>query len=187
MPLARSLSFRIGGARRGPPPGAETSVTRLRGNAPLPEIVPPPDTCMLSAVLGQQEVDWLGKVPDAMGEFIWLVFSVDGAPVGHSLSRIYQEKPFQAAKLLHIQANAPAADLYAWMIAETATYLAAHGAQWVAARFSCPILGEAFRETGFTKRPSRDAYWLDHGRDPPDGPFSLTWMCGDEGLLPFPA
>ena len=186
VPLARAVSFRIRGTRRGAPPSGAISVSRIAGDIRVPEIVPPPNTCLLSTVLGQEEVDWFERAPDEMGEFVSLVFSVDGEPVGLSLGRIYQAKMFRMARLLHLQAKSPSAAVYRWMIAETTNHLAKHGAQWVSASFSCPMVEEALFNLGFMKRENVTPYWWDHGQDPPEGPLHMTWVSGDQGVWPRP-
>jgi hypothetical protein len=182
--LGRVISFRVFGRRRGTTPNGSGSVMRLRGAEAIPEIVPPPDGCALSAVLGQEEVDWLDKAPDAMGDFVWLVFSVDGSPVGLSLSRLYEDRPFRAAKLLHLQVTDPSAAGYTWIIEETVHYLAERGAQWIAARFGNPLIVQVLEKMGFkNRRVDAPAFWWNHGQEPPDGPYHLTSVCGNESVI----
>ena len=185
--LGRLPSFRVFGGRRGAAPNGTGSVFRLRDSESLPEIAPPPDSCALGAVLDREEVDWLNKAPDAMGDFVWLVFSIDGSPMGLSLSRVYEEKPFRTAKLLHLQATDPSAAAYDWMIKETAAFVAECGAQWITAQFGDPLVLQALEKTGYRKkRDDQKAFWWNHGQEPPNGPYHLTWVCGDESVMPFP-
>lgn len=185
-PLGRALSLPMGGRRRAAPPPGAAEVTCLDADEPLPEIVPRAGTHGLSSLLDQSEADWLRLAPDAMGRYVWLVFSLDGRPAGFSLSRLYRAGPLQAARLLHLQAQVPAVALYAWMSAETARYLAQQGAQWVAARFGCPLVDQALAGLGFRRRHACKAFWWHRGEAPPPLPYHLTWVCGDEAVLPYP-
>ena len=185
-PLVRALSVPLRRRRRANPPAGEAEVSCLAADGPLPRIVPQADGSTLLSVLDQAEAEWLGRAPDSMGSYFWLVFSLDGRPVGLSLSRLYDLGPLTVGRLLHLQAEVPSVALYAWMSDETSRHLAKRGAQWVAGRFGCPQIDEALTGLGFRKRQPCRAFWWHQGQQPPPVPHNLTWICGDEALLPHP-
>lgn len=185
-PLVRALSLPLLGRRRAKPPAGRAEVVHLTDDQPLPRIVPQAGSTTLLSVLDQGEVEWLRKAPDGMGDYCWLVFSLDGRPVGLSLSRLYNMGALTVGRLLHLQAETPSVALYAWMSSETSRHLTKHGAQWVAGRFGCPQIDEALTSLGFRRRQPCLAFWWHQGQDPPPAPYNLSWVCGDEALLPHP-
>ena len=185
-PMVRALSLPLVRRRRVKPPQGTAEVSCLPAGGPLPQIVPHDGSSVLLSVLEQAEADWLGKAPEGVGEYVWLVFSLDGRPVGLSLSRLYRRDAMTVARLLHLQADVPSVELYAWMTDETARHLAKQGAQWVAGRFGCPQIDQALTGLGFHKRQPCLAFWWHQGQEPPPPPHNLSWICGDEALLPHP-
>lgn len=184
--LANIFSAPIIGRERAEAPAGPARIDRLGPDEALPPIIPARGSNSLVSVLGQAEVEWLRKAPDACGEYIWLVFSLDGKPAGFSLSALRQRGPFQMARLLHLQAQTPSSQMYRWMSAETAHHLAKCGAQFVTGSFSCPLVGEALRSIGFHRRKTTRAFWWHQGQEPPPLPYHLTLACGDEAILGHP-
>lgn len=185
--VADAMSVRIASPKTELTPSGQLSVAKLEHGQAIPEIASLPGRTALSAELTTREAEWLSRAPKPMGEFLWLVFSVDGNPAGITLSRVYYEGPFRKANLLHVQAGAPSASLYDWMVAETARQLIERGVHWIVGRFGCSVAVEACRRVGFRQRvgPVR-VFWWDEKHKLPKVPLDVTWVCGDDSLHPLP-
>lgn len=184
--LVRTFCLPLLRSHRAKPPAGKAEVACLTAADAVPRIVPSAGGSALLSVLDQEEVAWLRQAPEGMGAYFWLVFSLDGQPVGFSLSRLYDLGPLTVGRLLHLQVASPSVALYAWMSSETSLFLAKRGAQWVAARFGDPLVDEALTGLGFRRRQPCPAFWWHEGRQPPPAPHHLTWVCGDEAQLPHP-
>jgi len=185
-PVARALSVRLRATGGLPAPPPEVRVRRIEAPGPLPEVAAADGTHTFAQLLQQGEFDWLSKAPPSMGEFVWLAFETDDGVRGVSLSRIYQEGAFRAARLLHLESTLPSASSYAGMTGETVRLLARSGAQWIGARFSSPLACMALERVGFRRVSHCRAFWWDRARKVPEAPMHLGWATNDEGLLPYP-
>jgi len=184
--VARALSLRLRPTGGLPAPPPEVRVRRIEAGGPVPDFAADGGPHGFAQLFQQWEFDWLRKAPPSMGEFVWLAFEADDGVRGVSLSRVYQEGPFRAARLLHLDATRPSASSYAGMMGETVRLLARSGAQWIGARFSSPLACGALERVGFRRVSRCRAFWWDRAGRVPEGPMHLGWATNDEGLLPYP-
>jgi hypothetical protein len=184
--LAKPLSVTVGrhgGSGRGLP---EVSVRPVREGEQIPELSPANGAYGLSPVLPRQEYAWFRSAPERVGEFTWLAFETADGRRGVSFSRLYNEGPFRAARVLHMDASEPSTPLYASILQETVRTLMRSEPQWIGARFNCAMACEALEAAGFKETASCTAYWWHRDLPPPEAPLHLSWTTGDEGLLPYP-
>ena len=181
------LPFRFRKPKRLPAPDQPASVNKIEAVEDLPDIRPPADAFSLCALADRDEARWFGEAPSSEGRFFWLQFTLKGEIVGLSLSRIFREGPYQAARLLHLQSNRHDPDLYAWMASETSHHLAASGVHWIEARSTCPMIVNAFETIGYMKGKSFPVYWWPGNHEDLDGGIFVNGMRGEEALMPYPA
>lgn len=145
---------------------------------------PRPDGGALSELLDESDRAWLAEAPSRLGELIGLQFSIDGEPVGVSLSRVEPYAPGRAGKILHLQvAMCPPATID-WMVAETAQRLVERGAEMLVCRASSQRIGRALRHLGFFRLQDRAAYWWPGTAGRVTGSIHLTYLRADDAL-PF--
>jgi hypothetical protein len=140
----------------------------------------------LARLVEPSELAWLTSAPPEMGEFSALLFSSAGKPIGLSLSRLFLQGDYQAAHIMHVQAAGASSARYAWMISETASFLARRGAKAIRCRTSCSQLKEALRKVDFFEYSSLQPRWWSRDLEAPTGDVLLSWLRGDDGLLPYP-
>ena len=116
-----------------------------------------------------------------------LVKQLKGEIVGLSLSRVFREGPYQAARLLHVQSTRHDPEIYAWMASETSRHLAASGVHWIEARSTCPMIVNAFEAIGYMKGKSFPVYWWPGNHEDLDSSIFVNGMRGEEALMPYPA
>ncbi len=184
--LTWPLGFRIGGPKSQPAPVSGATVERIEEAADIPEILPPASTYSVMPVANRQHFDWYEAAPAAMGEFLWLKFAIDGEPTAITISRIYPEGGCVGGKLLHIQSARADVSSYAWIIGETSAQIAARGADWIDARFSCANVCDALAKVGYLPGgPDTPFWWAPDESIDLDRAFVSTLYRG-EGLEPYP-
>jgi hypothetical protein len=181
------LPFRFRKPRRLAAPGQPATISEITSAEDLPDLQPPEDAFALFALADRADARWFSVAPSGEGRFIWLQFQLQGKTVGLSLSRIFREGPYQAARLLHVQSSRHDADIYAWIASETSCHLAAVGVHWIEARSTSEMIVGALESTGYMKGNSFPVYWWP-GRDRVelDGSIVLNGMRGEEALMPYP-
>jgi hypothetical protein len=182
--VARGLSIRTAGSLGGGAPLVRGSVVSVEDAADFPRVEPSPGSYGLSAVVTVEDFRWLRMAPPEMGRFIFLAFETPEGERGLSVSRVFEDGPFRAARILHMTATAPG--MYAWMIRETGKRLVGTGTQWIAARFSCPQAREGLESVGFRPTGRCPAFWWHRNSPDPEAPLHLGWSTADEGVLPYP-
>lgn len=180
------LPFRFRKPRCLPAPEQPATVTEINSPNDLPDIQPPKDAFSLCALADRDEAHWFSTAPSGEGKFIWLAFSLKGETIGLSLSRIFREGPYQAARLLHLQSNQHDADIYAWMASETSSHLTASGVHWIEARSTSPMIISAFEAMGYMKGKSFPVYWWPGKHQDLDSNILVNGMRGEEALMPYP-
>ena len=169
-----------------PAPEQPASVTMISSADDLPDIEPPADAFSLYALADRDEARWFGAAPHGEGQFIWFRFKLKDETIGLSLSRIFQEGPYRAARLLHLQSNRHEPDIYAWMASETSSHLTASGVHWIEARSTSPMIVGALEAIGYRKGKSFPVYWWPGKHRDIDGNILLNGMRGEEALMPYP-
>ena len=184
--VARGLSIRTTRSLGAEGPLPQGSVVRVEDVAAFPRVAPDPGSYGLSAVVTVEDFRWLRMAPPEMGRFIFLAFETSEGERGLSVSRVFEDGSFRAARILHLTASAPSPGMYAWMIQETARRLLETGTQWIAARFNCPQAQEGLESVGFRPTGRCPAFWWHRNHPDPEAPMHLGWSTGDEGVLPYP-
>ena len=184
--LAHKLSFPVRRVHRQPAPAGNATVSEYDASAAAPLVRPPADAYALASLMGQKELDWLYSAPEEMGEFVSLVFSVEDEPVGLSVSRLYKLEHVDEAAILQIQSSTVSADMYKWMVSETAALLADRGARSIRCKTSCPNVAEALSSVGFRQRAANQTVWWSRDQEAPQGNILLSMFRADDGILPYP-
>jgi hypothetical protein len=184
--LAHKLSIPVRRVRLHSAPLANATVREYDPSDEPPEVIPPRDAYPLASLIGAKELRWIFSAPDVMGKFICLVFSINGQPVGLSLSRLFRLEHFCESKILHMQASDTSPSSYAWMASETARHLARRGAKKIQCRNSCPKLAIALHDAGFAERGTAPSYWWSRDLEAPQGTALLSLFRADDGILPYP-
>lgn len=184
--LPRLLDIPVRRVKRvaAPIPGA--TVREISSAADLPDIMPQAGTPGAMRLADHHDFQWYEAAPDAFGSFHWLVFEADGEPIAFACARVYREGNCTAAKFIQMQSSRHDLDTYMWIIAETSQFLASRGANWIDARFSCPIMSDALNRVGYMNSGSDIVFWWPGSREPVDGGFSISILLGGEGLGPYP-
>lgn len=169
------------------PLGAKASVRALQPGDSLDATRPSPKDYAIARLTDAGELDWLRAAPPEMGEFSALAFLDAGRLLGLSITRVYSMGHHKEAFVLHVQSADARLEVYSWMVSESATFVASRGATVIQGRASCPILCDALVKVGFSQYASLAPRWWSQHRDAPTGALLLTWLRGDDGLLPYPS
>ncbi len=188
LPRLAALPFRVPIRRpkRIPAPSSSASVREIMAADEIPHIVPPADEYAVVQLATPQDYDWFAAAPAPFGDFVWLAFSIGGKPVAYTISRIYPEGPCFGAKILHVQSAAKGPEIYGWVLSETSAHLAKRGADWIDARFSCPLLVEALDRVGYMTGRTDIAFWWPGAEKMPKGQYLISVLFRGEGLAPYP-
>ena len=185
--LAHRFSVPVRRIRRHAPPDSGSAVRCLSGADFDADVTLVPSGYALARLADRDELKWLHSAPAEMGEFNALLFSCGGKPTALSVSRLFCQGDYQAAYIMHIQASERSNALYAWIVGETADYLARRGAKAIRCRTTCPQLKDALRRTAFFEYASLQPRWWSRSLDVPEGDALLSLLRGDDALLPYPA
>lgn len=185
--MAGPLSVRLPWPRRGRREEDGVGVRRIEEGEAVPRVGPGDASYGIAPILGGQDCEWFRKAPEEVGSFLWLAFETAEGTKGVSFNRLYSDGPFQAARILHLEAAEPSASFYLRMVRDTVSELIAWRPQWIGARFSCPMSRQALQTAGFRRVGRCRAFWWHRERPAPEGPLHLSWTSGDEPLLPYPA
>jgi hypothetical protein len=179
------LSVPIRKVRRHAPPGGDIEV-RLLEPKDFDTDVGTPSSYALARLVDRCEYEWLHAAPAEMGEFSGLLFSRETEPIGVSVSRLFSMGHYQAAYIMHVQASEASAALYAWMVGETAAFLARRGAKAIRCRTSAPELKDALRRNAFFEYASVEPQWWSRTLEVPRGNALLSLLRADDALHPYP-
>jgi hypothetical protein len=185
--LAHRVSVPIRRVRRQAPPDRDAGVKRIEAPDFDVNVHPARGDYALARLVEPSELSWLYSAPPEMGGFRALLFSSGGKPVGLSVSRLFSPGGYQAAYIMHVLATEASSARYAWMVSETAADLARRGATAIRCRTSCPRLKEALRKVAFFEYSSLHPRWWSRDLEAPTGEVLLSWLRGDDALLPYPA
>ncbi len=183
--LIRPLSVRTLWGGRAHRSSLEFGMRQVQGPPPMPEASTNGGSYGLAPVFPTEEHDWFRNAPGRMGEFMWFEFETAHAK-GLSFVRLYQDGPFRAARILHIEASRPSVLLYDSILRGTIGALLPYRPQWITARFTSPMARQAIQSAGFKGVGAYKAFWWHRDIPPPEGPLHLSWTTSDEGLLPYP-
>ena len=184
--FGHKLSFRVRKPYLHPPPVAGGMVLQHNSCDSFPTIIPSTKCDDLVPLCTEGEFSWLSRAPEQMGEFIFLVFSLNGSPIGFTVSRLFQLTHLTEARLLHIQTSEESIKSYAWLVAETAHELSRRGAHLIRCRATCSIICKSLKMTGFLERSQSPVFWWSRDKKVPEGTIRLTWLRGDDGIEPYP-
>ena len=128
---------------------------------------------------------WLQHGFPALGHFVPLLFLVGEELCGFTLVRIHPTPAGCDAEVVECFAPRPDAELYTWMVSETATRVAGFGAGLLGACTACPLLAEALRQNGFMPAGVNpvQVWWPGHERLA--GLLLIGGNSGDSSLVPF--
>lgn len=152
----------------------------------LPVTVPHARFYELMPLIREPEMQWLDAAPPEMGTFFCLAFSEDTGPAGFSIGRLYSHDNLKHAKLIHIQTDAPSVEAYAGILEATIQYCYDQGADVAQFRAFCPILCQALKDCGFMRPVPASVHWWAKDGMLPGSNLHLTFLRGDDGVLPYP-
>ena len=184
--LTKPLSLKFRKPKKQPAPATTTAVSQITNAADLPDIMPPPAMYAAAALADRHDFEWYAAAPDELGEFVWLLFSMDGKPVAFTLCRLYTEGPYKVAKLVHVQSAITDVQTYAWIIGETSAFIAKRGVDWIDGRFSCPTITKALSQAGYIKGQTHHPFYWPGSQDMQVGDYLVSFMLRGEGLAPYP-
>ena len=180
VPLRRLWRPLRSGRSRGP------SWHHLALSETLPGLSPGSAPYDLLPLIRKHEIGWLKSAPKEMGTFFCLVFPESSASPGFSVGRLFSHESLMYAKLIHIQTSTPSVEVYARMITETILYARNQGADVAQLRASCPLLQQALKDFAFIWSVPNSSYWWAKDGRSPGNRSHLTFLRGDEGILPYP-
>jgi len=171
--------------RRAPaPPFGVGRVVEWRPGTP--PVLPIPQQQGLVELLDQSHLDWIARMPPAVAQPLGLNFFLDDTPVGFSLSQIEPAITGFDGRMVHLQIAHPAQAVVDWVVAETASHLAARGVGMIRCWASTPQKLAALSKTGFAVKGPLPSYWLSKsGISTPSG-IDAGFLSADH-IMPFPA
>jgi Acetyltransferase (GNAT) family len=152
----------------------------------LPVTAPHARFYELMPLLREHEMQWLYAAPKEMGMFFFLAFLEDTGPAGFSIGRLYSQDGLKHAKLIHIQTEDPSVEVYGGILEGTIQYCYAQGADVAQFRAFCPVLCQALKDCGFLRPIPAPVYWWAKNGMSPGSDLHLTFLRGDDGVLPYP-
>lgn len=176
-----------GPRRARPPAGFAARVREWETGSPVPPLLGTPSAPQgLVEILEPAHLRWLSEMPEGFARPFGLLFFLDDAPVGFSLSQLEPVASGRDASIIHMQiarADQPVVD---WIVAETACRLAELGAGLIRCRASSPEKFAALEATGFLLRESQPAYWWSNEGVPAPPRMDVGYLRADDAF-PFPA
>lgn len=164
-----------------PPAGKRAIVKILAANDAVPTI--PMNTASLTEMLETAHWRWLARMPHGMAEPLGILFLLDDAPVGMTVSQIEPAASGLDAKIVHVQYSNPA--ICAWMVSATTEILAKRGVGFVRCYVSTGPKIAAMEQAGFIKSKDVPCYW--YPREwPTPASVDVSYLRGDDAM-PFQA
>jgi hypothetical protein len=170
--------------RRAPPPCGVGHVAEWRPATPAGLPVPRHDG--LVQLLEQPHLEWMARIPRDVAKMLGLSFFLDDRPVGFSLSQVEPAMTGFDGCIVHLQIAHPAQEVADWIVAETASHLAARGVGIIRSLASSPEKVTALRKAGFVGRGPLPAYWWPKNGAPPPSEIDAGYLRADDAM-PFPA
>lgn len=166
-----------------PPAGVGRVVEWRPGTRAL---LPVPQREGLVQLLDQADLDWLSRTPAGVAKPLALVFLLDDRPVGFSVSQIEPAISGFDGCIVHLQIGHPDQAVADWVVAETASRLAARGVGIIRCLASGAEKIVALRKAGFALRESLPAYWWPKADRPTPAASDAGYLRADDAL-PLPA
>jgi len=141
---------------RAPPIGV-SRVAERRPGAPAASAVA--QDHRLLQLLDQAEEAWLTRMPRGVAEVLGLTFFIDEAPVGFSFSQVEPVVTGLDGRIVHLQIAHPQQAVADWVVAETASRLAARGVGIIRCLASAPEKIGALSKAGFLLKGPVPGYW----------------------------
>jgi len=176
MPL-RSL-------RRPSPPGGDARVREWHAGLPPP--MPMPRRAGLVQLLSPDDLAWFAAMPPELAQPLGLTFTLDGEPVGFSLSQLESAASGIDACIVHLQLARDDLPLANWVVAETVARLAARGAGIIRCCASSEAKVAALQMAGFVARKPHLGHWWSKQSLPAPVQIDAGYLRADDSL-PFPA
>jgi len=171
--------------RRAPtPPFGVNRVVEWRPGTPA--LLPIPQQQGLVGLLDQAHLDWIARMPPALAQPLGLSFLLDDRPVAFSLSQIEPAVTGSEGRMVHLQVAHPAQAVVDWVVAETASRLAARGVGMIRCWASTPQKLAALRKTGFAIKGPLPSYWLSKSGISTPSALDAGFLSADNSM-PFPA
>jgi hypothetical protein len=152
----------------------------------VPQTLPHTRFYELMPLIRDHEMEWLLAAPKEMGTFFFLAFSEDNGPAGFSIGHLYSHDGLKYAKLIHIQTEDPSVEVYGGILEGTIQYCYEQGADVAQLRAFCPILSQALKDCGFMRPVPASVHWWAKDGVSPGSNLHLTFLRGDDGVLPYP-
>jgi hypothetical protein len=160
-------------------PPSPTAKMRVRMPGDTGEVTETPPYSF-APVIETKVLDWLGRAPALLGEFVVLSFFCDGEPAGVSISRLEKLSFGCVAQIVH---SHPARfEMIDWMVSETVHHLIQRGAGAIFCRASCPTTGNALSSLGFHRRKPIPVSWWPATELPSAGALNLTSLQADDAF-----
>ncbi|CAN7384254.1 hypothetical protein LJR225_002410 [Phenylobacterium sp. LjRoot225] len=151
-----------------------------------PAVLPAPQHRGLVQLLDQVDQDWRARMPPGVAQQLGLVFFLDDTPVGFSLSQIEPAITGFDGCIVHLEAAHQAQAVVDWVVAETASRLAARGVGIIRCSASSPEKGVALRKVGFVATGALPSYWWPKTGVPTPSGTDAGYLRADDAI-PFPA
>jgi hypothetical protein len=146
------------------------------------QTIPVPQKPGLVQLLEEPDQTWMAQMPPDLAETCGLVFLLDDAPVGFSLSQIEPTVAGLDGCIVHLQIASSDPAVVDWVVAETARRLAARGVGIVRCNTSSPDKGAALRRAGFVGRGTLASYWWTKTREPPPATSDVGYLRADDAM-----
>ncbi len=147
-----------------------------------PAALPVPQHNGLVQLLEQAHLEWMARIPPDVAQLLGLSFFLDDTPVGFSLSQIEPAITGFDGCIVHLQVAHPAQAVADWIVAETASRLAARGVGIIRSLASSPEKVAALRKAGFVGRGPLPAYWWPKVGAPTPSEIDAGYLRADDAM-----
>jgi hypothetical protein len=140
----------------------------------------------LVQLLDQADLDWIARMPPGVARPLGLNFLLGDTPVGFTLSQIEPTITGLDGCIVHLQIAHPAQAVADWVVAETASRLAARGVGMIRCLASSRDKAAALRKAGFFERGPLPGYWWPKDGLPAPSSIDVGYLHADHAM-PLPA
>ena len=158
----------------------------LAPSEPLPETSIDALEYDLMPLIDERGMQWMQAAPKEMGSFFCLVFPAASRAAGLAIGRLFPYGGLRYVRLIHVQVPLPSVSGYCKVIRGTLRYAYDRGADVVQVRASCPLLQGALRAFWPNWSVPVATYWWEKNGALPGAKCHLTFLRGDDGVLPYP-
>ena len=158
----------------------------LAPSEPLPTIPIEAAGYDIMPLIDDREMRWMQAAPKEMGSFFCLVFPTSSKAAALAVGRVFPYEGLRYLRLIHVQIPFPSAAMYRRVISESFRYAYDCGADVVQLRASCPLLQDALRKFWPNWSVPAATYWWEKNGTLPGAKSHLTFLRGDDGVLPYP-